>query len=315
MWECDTCEVSLPIAERESHLLGAEHWEREEMLEGLQRKQWDDIQAEKEVQAVLEMEDQERWEIEEMAREVGRIDEMCKGKEKDSGDIVDVREEGTEVQTEVGLEMPKSEGSEMDELAREVMRINEMCEEEGRVWRPSSVIEEVAGDMELGLALNVSENWEIEEIARQVRRIDEMCREKVGSVSQFSGAIGMQEAEMGRAVPDAEQRIRQVPEEGEEALRVADTNIHSQQQALGHPIGSSPRPLDPGGVPAEIDVISQLTYRAESSARGAVRGFQQNTYVNLNSHDPLQTDNLSESVANAGYQTQESIQPPLSRPW
>lgn len=79
MWECDTCQTSLPTAERERHLLGVEHWEREEAIEMVQRRQWEEIQAEKEVQACLEMEERERREIEEMAREVERIDEMCRG--------------------------------------------------------------------------------------------------------------------------------------------------------------------------------------------------------------------------------------------
>lgn len=282
MWECDTCQTTLPTVDREHHLLGTEHWEREALQEILQRTQWEEIQAEKDVQACLDMEEHERWELEEMAKEVNRNDEMCKGKEKvgeegvtevervhetlkakeevehatkDGGEVAQIDETGTpkekaadnESDVETAPEVFElSDTWEMDELAREVMRIDEMCHEE---HNPSAVPAENQSDTS-------SDEWDMEEIARQVRQIDEICETRASQSS---------------------------------------TNRDSPHDEFENPPGSSAD----GVASAETDWMRQLPYRPESSAQGARQD-------NIEGMHPHQHDGLLPSTAE---------QLPLTTPW
>lgn len=278
MWECDTCQTILPTAERESHLLGAEHWEREEATEMVQRRQWEEIQAAKEVQACLEMEERERREIEEMAREVERIDNMCRAEEVcgTTGVIGEVR---GKKEMDWGVELDESERWEMEELAREVRRIDEMCTEEQRGSDPRDIGDETSDrEMALGLDFEESERWEMEELAREVKRIDAMCKEEEGRVRPSGGAISMRQSELERTVEATERRINQVQEGGRE-------------------------------------VILQLPYRGESSAQGADRESRRNPTANLKADEAPNIDERSEVIADNERQRQRTIQPPLSAPW
>lgn len=249
MWECDTCQISLPTADRESHLLGAEHWELEEAVEAHQRQQWDEIQAENEVQLCMEMEEREMWEMAEMEKEIGRIDEMCRASS------VTGEEERT-VEADGGVLLDLSDASEV--------HAEESTGETG------TVTEEERREFEVGLVLNESEQWEIDEIARQVREIDEMCRENQGMGGQAGAGIGTQETELDRGLQAAEQRIG-LPAEGEEQIQLADTNSYSNQDVLVPAIGSSGLALDTRSTPAEVDDILPPPYSPESSAQGARR--------------------------------------------
>lgn len=241
MWECDTCQTSLPTADRESHLLGAEHWELEEAVEAHQRQQWDEIQAENEVQLCIEMEEREMWEIAEVEREIGRIDEMCRASSVT----------GEEERTDGGV----------------LLDVSDAAESTGET---GTVTEEERREFEVGLVLNESEQWEIDEIERQVREIDEMCRENQGMGGQSGAGIGTQETEVESGLQAAEPRISQ-PGEGEEQILVADTHIGTEQDGLVPTVGSSRLALDARSTLAEVDDILPPPYSPESSAQGARR--------------------------------------------